>query len=127
MSCGCNDSQSSNRDIVVDLNKPHLRTVAVRPTKANPDIRVVVGQGTDGHYEPKEIIYPGYYSPSEIQEKVENYSANNGGCKVCQRYASENDTIKYKHYASIAGGIVVGIVICSVIGYYMTKAKGGAE
>jgi len=69
MSCGCNDSQSSNRDIVVDLNKPHLRTVAVRPTKANPDIRVVVGQGTDGHYEPKEIIYPGYYSPSEIQEK----------------------------------------------------------
>ena len=120
MSCGCNQPESG---IVVDLNKPNLKTVGIRPTKANPDIKVVVGQNNNGHYEPKEIIYPGYYSPSEIRSKVENYSANND-CKVCQRYAAD---IKYKNYAMIAGGIIVGIIICSIIGYYMTKAKKGDE
>jgi hypothetical protein len=69
--------------------RPNLKTVDIRPTKSNPDIKVVVGTDALGNYLPKEIHYPDHYSNDEIMEKVRAYNAGNKPCKVCQRYAAE--------------------------------------
>jgi len=82
---------------------PNLETVGVEPTKANPDIKVVVGKGPDG-YSPKAVIYPDDVTEEEARQKVDRYMASSQeGCNACKRFEQRRTMI-------IAAMIVVPIV-----------------
>ena len=102
----------------VTLN-PNLKTVAVRPTLKNPNIKVVVGQNESGVYEPKEILYPDNMTPDEVSGKVQRFQADypKKGCPVCQRYAAEERTKNIL----VAGVLVVGGLL--ITSYLMSKKK----
>lgn len=93
--------------------RPDLKTVAVRPTKSDPEIKVVIGIDGFGKYHPKEVHYPDMYSIDEVREKVKIYNAGNRPCKICQRYAYEkaNNTKKIIAIGMAIAGIVILLAI----------------
>ena len=102
----------------VTLN-PNLKTVAVRPTLKNPNIKVVVGQNESGVYEPKEILYPDNMTPDEVSSKVQRFQADypKKGCPVCQKYASEQMT---KNVLTVGVLVIGGLMIAN---YLLTKKR----
>ena len=103
----------------VDL-RPELATVAIRPTKANPDIKVVIGDD-NGSYVPKQLLYPDHMSDDEVRDKVSRYQAQNkDGCKVCARYEAERTVKRNAGIALLAGAL--GIIAITVFLYRRKKA-----
>lgn len=99
---------------------PNLETVAVRPTKNNPDILVDIGS-LNGELAPKGIVYPDHMGVEDVMSKARRYMAygSSQSCPVCQRYKTEQ-AVKM---SLVLSGVVIGIIICSYIGYKMTRAK----
>ena len=101
----------------VDLD-PNLVSVDVRPTKANPDISVVIGSD-NGRYRPKGILYPDEYTDDQITEKVRNYSAkSDSDCPVCNRYASEQ---RNRVMVIGVGGILIAVAVA--VGVFLYRRR----
>jgi len=98
---------------IVDL-RADVPTVAVRPTKANPEVRVVIGND-NGQYIPKQLIYPDSYSDDDVKTRVDRYmsesSADDYDCQVCHRYASEERNGKVLIAIGIVAVLAVGVAL----------------
>ena len=106
--------------------------IAVRPTKGNPDVKVVIGKDSNNNYVPKSVLYPDDYTGADIQNKIQHYNAvrEKDGCKVCDRFKAEQAQAKAERNENIAlilGGTVAGIIICSIISYYISKKNKTGE
>lgn len=105
---------------VVDL-RADVPTIAVRATRSNPEVKVVIGND-NGQYIPKQLIYPDSYSDDEVKTRVERYmaesSADDYDCQVCKRYASEQRNGK----VLVAIGLVV-VIALGVTAYFISTRR----